>query len=582
MVCSVVEAAIAPALFLDTAPATSSMIQGDAELNPIEQVSRVVVLDTDPTTRDCIPVLFGAERFETVETDTSHDSSKILMTGRVDLILLSVDWFNGKSMKQSRGSTREMVPQTNDTLVQRLASLRKHDPHLPVIVLLDKDSANTDTLVALLAAGATGCIAKPLLSPSLAALMVSALESRRLLRVPVLSSPINNEPLLPIIGKCESMLAVYRGIGLIASTCEPVMIRGEIGTGKSLVAEVIHRHGNPAGGAMNVIRGFDLSFDRVAEHFKAGSGNCNVANSHTPATIVVDGIERCSLEVQYHLLDWIRSTRRYTPRHTDLSPRLILISTLHSVSENSSGPHIVLPELFYELAGGLIELPPLRDRCDDLVLLLDHFMSRLSGAVPMEGASPSRISSDAVQMMRSYAWPGNVSELQSVVRAALVRGNGIVTGDRVLRHWTQRLTHGVRASSYSLHGNVVRQPEAIDRKANGSEVQSPLVGLPYVQLRYPEFWNATVDRLLEENSRAGNADETDLNDEQLHDELTGMTETLYTQSVEAVEVGLISAVLRKTGGNLAQSARLLGMSRVRLRKKIHLLGLVVPGRGTMT
>lgn len=111
-----------------------------------------------------------------------------------------------------------------------------------------------------------------------------------------------------------------------------------------------------------------------------------------------------------------------------------------------------------------------------------------------------------------------------------------------------------------------------------------VANVPLLQLRSPDYWAATVDAMIEravkdglddqENVESGNVDASP------HSSVSGAS--THADTIEAVETGLINAVLRRTGGNLAQSARLLGLSRVSLRKKIHSLGLVIPGRGIST
>ncbi len=168
-------------------------------------------------------------------------------------------------------------------------------------------------------------------------------------------------------------------------------------------------------------------------------------------------------------------------------------------------------DLFYRLNGVTIQLPPLRERADDIPLLLQHVLNRARNELKkpeIEGISP-----DALDILQRYAWPGNVRELQSVVRQAVLKATGPVIVPEFL------------------------PPELLSKPTG--ELIDPESGLPDADLR--EF--------IEEQLRAGSTN-------------------LYADVVNLVERYLMTRVLQETAGNQKQAARILGITRGKVRDRI--------------
>ncbi len=176
-------------------------------------------------------------------------------------------------------------------------------------------------------------------------------------------------------------------------------------------------------------------------------------------------------------------------------------------------------DLYYRLNGYTIQLPPLRERGEDLVLLADYFLLRANRDLGREvrGVSPA-----AMDLLRRYSWPGNVRELQSVVRQSVLQ----TTGPVLLADFLPEIVRGGSPSGLS--------------SGLGEDAGS-------------EYWERFVSERL-----AG-----------------GGVEDLYDQALARMETELIARVLRRTGGNQLEAARILGVTRTTLRTKLRQLGIAI-------
>jgi DNA-binding NtrC family response regulator len=178
-------------------------------------------------------------------------------------------------------------------------------------------------------------------------------------------------------------------------------------------------------------------------------------------------------------------------------------------------------DLYYHLVSFRITLPPLRKREEDIPLLVEHFVKQSGGIRRSLSAAPIRISEEALQLLSRHAWPGNLEELRSVLRRALVETKGTVV-----------------ASDFLLSA-LGGEPAGDARRALGVT-----------------NWRMFAETRTSEGSQS-----------------------LYADAVEEMERNLLRQVLDATGGNQARAARILGITRGNLRKKIRTLGLELTSSG---
>jgi len=537
----------------------------------VARITRILVLDRDPATHLFVRSGDPNVQYEVRQTSSFQETDTNVVVFRPDIVILASGWHAEEASDEPGNRCRDLM-----------AMLRKTDRNLPVIVLVDGTGAASDRAIELLAQGATNCVAKPIFIPRLTAALAAAIEMRRQLRTPAISLEPNVHASVAcaMLGKCESMLAAYRAIGIAAANGSAVLIRGESGTGKTMAAGMIHRHRRQPG-KQRVIRCGELPnavleatlFDGTSPKFGEGT------------TWILEDINLAAIAIQRQVLDWIRADQASSSGSQSALPDAIVITSCESSSEPGVIPTSMCSELFYELRGGAVALPPLRDRGGDLELLVDHFVSQFLGTIPIEGSSNQRVAPEALKWLRGYSWPGNVTELRSIVLSCLKQGNGVLAANDFLYLLTrpsQQLASQHSSTFVPSRTVAITSSLAVPSLTPTEKVM--VANVPLLQLRSPDYWAATVDAMIEravkdglddqENVESGNVDASP------HSSVSGAS--THADTIEAVETGLINAVLRRTGGNLAQSARLLGLSRVSLRKKIHSLGLVIPGRGIST
>ena len=170
-------------------------------------------------------------------------------------------------------------------------------------------------------------------------------------------------------------------------------------------------------------------------------------------------------------------------------------------------------DLFYLLSAFKIELPPLRQRGADIPLLVDYFVKRFSHVTHAFGNEVFRVSADALHILQRYQWPGNIDQLQSVLKRALVDSKGAILACDYLH---DALADGsTPGPSHSRHDNITN-------------------------------WDSFANTQIESG-----------------------TDELYAKAVHEMERRLLDEVLRFTGGNQAHASRILGITRGNLRKKIR-------------
>ena len=315
--------------------------------------------------------------------------------------------------------------------LKRIANL---DPDVIVIIMTAYSSV--ESAVAAMKDGAYDYIQKPIDHDELAFVIEKALETHRLReRLSYFQrKEIQQAAHCEIIGASPKMKRVIDLIGRIAQiepgpAGEPptVLLLGETGTGKDLVARAIHRQGSLAGQPFVEIDCTSIPKELAeAELFGYEKGAFTGATAAKPGlieaadggTLFLDEIGELSLELQAKLLKAIE--RRQVRRVGSLRERKInvrIIAATNRALEAAVRTGSFRQDLYYRLKVLTMELPPLRERGDDVVLLANHFLERLMHkySLPVR-----RFTDSALQALRQYRWPGNVRELAHAVERALL------------------------------------------------------------------------------------------------------------------------------------------------------------------
>jgi two-component system, NtrC family, nitrogen regulation response regulator GlnG len=274
----------------------------------------------------------------------------------------------------------------------RIARLR---PGLPVIVI----SAQNTIMTAIQAAEAEAFdyLPKPFDLPDLMKRSAKALDQKR--RAPqVAGAPRETGDDLPLVGRTPAMQALYRLVARVMNTELPVLISGESGTGKSLIARAIH----------------DFSDRRTLPFVVAQASDLQGIDG--PSTLLAKA--RGGSITFDEVADFDDDTQARVVRMLDLlgdnAPRVMATSQTDLSARMEAG--LFRQDLYYRLSGVALHVPALRERVEDIPLLAEHFLARGE----RELGTVRRLSPDAADLLRAYSWPGNVRQLGNTIRRLLV------------------------------------------------------------------------------------------------------------------------------------------------------------------
>jgi DNA-binding NtrC family response regulator len=307
-----------------------------------------------------------------------------------------------------------------------LPKISRDFPHVPIIVITGAD--DVETAVKCMRAGAFDYIVKPVERSRLVASVKTALELRelqrqnQLLRAHVLSDQLADpEPFAAIITTSKMMRSIFQYTEAIAHSPQPVLITGETGVGKELVARAIHQVSGRQGAfiAINVAGLDDNVFaDTLFGHRKgaftgADQSRNGMVEQADNGTLFLDEIGDLSPASQVKILRFLQDGE-FFPLGSDVAKRsntrVVVATNQELESLQDSGKF--RKDLYYRLRIHHIHIPPLRERKEDLPLLLDHFLEKASNALGKKKPTPP---GELISLLGVYHFPGNIRELESVV-----------------------------------------------------------------------------------------------------------------------------------------------------------------------
>jgi two-component system, NtrC family, response regulator AtoC len=445
---------------------------------------RVLIADDDPDLRGVLRDLLTEEGYEIAEASSGTEVQTALADGdaRPDLVMMDV-----------------MMPGKTGIEVLRDAGGGQAKP-LPVIVM----TAHGTSKIAIDAIqhGAYDYITKPFDIDDVVVTVKRYFDWRDLNeQVEELSTRLGErDPDEVLIGNSPAMQDVYKTIGRVARSDATVLISGETGTGKELVATILHKNSSYGRGPLVKVNCAALPETLLESelfgHEKGAftgaiaqrKGRFEMANK---GTIFLDEIGEMTLGTQKKMLRVLqeREFERVGGAVTvKIDTRVISATNKNLPFEITEGRF--REDLYYRLNVIAIYLPPLRERGDDIQLLVEHFLHKHRSA---PGAPPARISLPAMEKLRDYHWPGNVRELENVIeRAVVLSQGGIITeaqinlsgaDNRRLLDLSQRLREGTRLST--LMADVERQAvaEALSLNSGDRVAAAAMLGLRFEELQ---------------------------------------------------------------------------------------------------
>jgi two-component system, NtrC family, nitrogen regulation response regulator GlnG len=412
------------------------------------------------------------------------------------------------------------------SLLEQLGAL----PNPPMVVVMTAQGT-VDTAINAMKKGAYEYIIKPFDLEAVVSLARQALRARAAAADAPLPVPLDLRDSLHasgIIGRTEQMQQVYKMIGMVADRDVTVLIEGESGTGKELIARAIHRHSNRAKRPFVTVNCAAIPHELLeSELFGHEKGSFTGAIATTigkfqqgdGGTMFLDEVGDMDLNLQAKLLRVLQDMEFYRVGGRDpIRVDVRIIAATHQNLELAVTQQRFREDLYYRLHVVPIYLPPLRERRQDIPLLIDYFLQRFEAEL---GTGRKFLSDEAREILLSYHWGGNIRELENVIKRAMV----LTTSSVIL---PPHLPESIRgAAKEEDDADILRR--VVERKA----------------------------RALLSNVQAVGSGE------------------IYHLILSEIERSLLQVVLDETDGNQLRTADLLGINRNTLRKKIRALGVEV-------
>jgi DNA-binding NtrC family response regulator len=375
----------------------------------------ILVIDDEPDIRESLEVLLASESYRVTLASNATEGLKRLESANYDLVLLDL-----------------MMPDKSGLEV--LDEVRVRDQDTPIFLITAYGSV--ETAVAALKRGANDYFSKPWDNEKLLIEIDRMISKRRLeAENEQLKRALHERSSFPnIVGKSDRMLKILDLVGQVASSRATILITGETGTGKELIANAIHAHSARADRPFVPVHSGsvppDLLESALFGHVKgaftgAVTSRKGYFETADRGTIFFDEIGTISLETQTKLLRVIQE-REFMPLG---STETVKVDVRIVAATNAELKKLVeegkfREDLYYRLNVINIALPPLRDRKEDIPPLVDHFFTKYcrenEKLLDEHRRSRLEFDSEAMQVLMDHTWPGNVRELENVVERAVV------------------------------------------------------------------------------------------------------------------------------------------------------------------
>ncbi len=374
-------------------------------------MAEILIVDDEADIRDLVAGILTDEGYETRVAKDSTTALEAVAARRPSLVILDI-WLQGSPMDG----------------LEILDRITVDHPDLPVVMF--SGHGNIETAVSSIRRGAYDFIEKPFKADQLSLVVSRAVESARLRRE-------NRElrhragPETELIGKSQAIAQLRNAIEKVAPTNARVLIAGPAGSGKEVVARMLHGRSQRSDGPFVVVNAASMAPERMEiELFGveegAGSGDpgprIGTFEQAHGGTLFLDEVADMPLETQAKILRVLQeqSFERVGGDTTiNVNVRLVSASTSDLATEIAEGRF--REDLFHRLAVVPVRVPPLMERREDIPELARHFMQR---AADMTGQAPREVSHDAVASLQSHDWPGNVRELRNLVERLLIMAPG--------------------------------------------------------------------------------------------------------------------------------------------------------------
>jgi two-component system response regulator PilR (NtrC family) len=437
------------------APTAAASPGAEARVKP-----RILVVDDEPSMREMLRIVLRRDGYDVALAANGAEAIDILRRARVDLLLSDI-----------------RMPDVSGVEVLRAAKEANRD----LVAFMMTAFASTDTAVEAMRLGAVDYFTKPFSMDELRLKVRQHLDAFRLKQENVLLKRALNasHEFCNIIGRSNAMLEMFKMVETIAKTNSTVLITGESGTGKDLVARAVHysslRREHPfvalnCGGLPETLLESELFGHMRGAFTGADSHKKGLVEVAERGTIFLDEIGEMNQTMQVKLLRVLQDRRfRRLGGTEEVQADIRVIAATNQDLQKMVAEGRFREDLYYRINVIQVHLPPLRERREDVPLLAEHFLAKYTKAA---GRSVLGISHDAQELLSAYAWPGNVRELENVIeRAVALEQTPLVLPESLPGH--VRAPGGGTSSKGAGEVAAVSLPdikEGFDLEAQGEEL----------------------------------------------------------------------------------------------------------------
>jgi len=445
---------------------------------------RILVVDDERSMREMLEIFLGREGYEVAGYSSASDALDGLARDQeFDLIITDIN----------------MPGLTGLDLLNSVGELEKN---IPVIMITAYGSP--DSAVQAMKLGAVDYITKPFRIEEIKARISAAVERRKLAEENVELHRLLDQQFgfENIVGKSAGMQKVFEIIRRVGPMDSTVVISGASGTGKELIARALHHHAGGrkgpfvsvnCGALVETLLESELFGHRKGAFTGADSDRRGLFETATGGTLFLDEITETSINLQVKLLRAIQEREVVpvggtTPINVDVR---IIVATNRDLSQEVRAGRF-REDLYYRLNVIHIQIPPLKERSEDVPLLVDHFLSRLGDR---QGRTLSSVAPEVMKRLMEYDYPGNVRELENIVERAVALAEGDVftvdlLPDGVLQApaarvpVTEPLTEGQDLDSLLEDYERRLIESALDQTAGNRTRAAEVLGVSFRSLRY--------------------------------------------------------------------------------------------------